>query len=431
MAGISSNALVGMNYPENRLKYNGKELQNEEFGDGSGLELYDYGARIYDAQIGRWHKSDRKAELYFATSPYVYALNQPSNAIDPDGNLVIFVNGNHFGTAGRGYWLGSEQYKVGERYAGSKYGEEWYTPVYKSKPIAFDNLVMDQLGDHNARYYDGSIGGFHPLADGKRFSSLARGRESFGYGYGKEDAKQIIESLARDKNGNIVETIKIITHSMGGAFGKGLMKALKEYIKENHLEQQVRITLVADFDPYQFGTGVGKKIQTPKKFLNHTTIDKSEYLKDSIAIFKQLQVYLQNHEQSFHNKEYFDSTEITIDTILYSADNNKIALFIVTKTPMNRRNPVAQVQQVTHWFDAYCYLGVRANLPERTLKLKWLKRFYLINWYEKGEIAQVIKDEYFTEFAAIKDTSGEYRYKYNLDDIRFWDCPVWDEYFKE
>jgi len=253
MAGISSNALKGMGYPENRLMYNGKELQNKEFNDGTGLELYDYGARLYDAQIGRWHKSDSKAELYFATSPYVYALNQPSNAIDPDGNLVIFVNGNHFGTAGRGYWLGSEQYKVGERYSGSKYGEEWYTPVYKSKSIAFDNLVMDQLGDHNARYYDGSIGGFHPLADGKRFSSLARGRESFGYGYGKEDAKQIIESLARDKNGNITETIKIITHSMGGAFGKGLVKALKEYIKENHLEQQVKITLVADFDPYQAG----------------------------------------------------------------------------------------------------------------------------------------------------------------------------------
>jgi hypothetical protein len=56
-----------------------------------------------------------------------------------------------------------------------------------------------------------------------------------------------------ENSGNIIETIKIITHSMGGAFGKGLVKALKEYIKENHLEQQVRITLVADFDPYQAG----------------------------------------------------------------------------------------------------------------------------------------------------------------------------------
>ena len=57
MSGLCDKALK-TNYAQNKFRYNGKELQNQEFSDGTGLEQYDYGARMYDPQIGRWHVPD-------------------------------------------------------------------------------------------------------------------------------------------------------------------------------------------------------------------------------------------------------------------------------------------------------------------------------------------------------------------------------------
>ena len=63
-----------------RYKYNGKELDRMH-----GLNLYDYGARQYDATVGLFTTMDPMCEKYYNVSPYAYCVGNPVNAIDPDG----------------------------------------------------------------------------------------------------------------------------------------------------------------------------------------------------------------------------------------------------------------------------------------------------------------------------------------------------------
>ena len=83
MAGISSMVLKPY-YAGNKYLYNGKELQNKEFSDGTGLEDYDCGARMYDPQIGRFVQ---QAPFGQFSSPYVGIGNDPMNLIDPSGGI--------------------------------------------------------------------------------------------------------------------------------------------------------------------------------------------------------------------------------------------------------------------------------------------------------------------------------------------------------
>lgn len=221
-----------------QYKYNGKELQ--ETG------MYDYGARMYMPDIGRWGVVDNKSELYFNTSPYAYALNQPTNAIDPDGNLVIFING--LGGGGASYW---KEYKRVLR-VNSNFWNGSSISYRKELINEFDESVMDQLNDHRPMYIDGSPNTLD-------YSLSSENRYQHGKKLGLEQAETIIASLAKDK-GNITESIKIITHSMGGVYGKGFVAGLKEYIKNSKDPQvkRVLISLVADFDPFQAGSNRGK-----------------------------------------------------------------------------------------------------------------------------------------------------------------------------
>ncbi|MES1249726.1 MAG: RHS repeat-associated core domain-containing protein, partial [Chitinophaga rupis] len=90
MAGISDKA---WNKLPNLNHFNGNELQTQEFNDGTGLNTYDFNARHYDQQLGRFLQVDPKSAAagQEGMSPYQMGYNDPATFSDPNGDCPICV----------------------------------------------------------------------------------------------------------------------------------------------------------------------------------------------------------------------------------------------------------------------------------------------------------------------------------------------------
>ena len=169
-----------------KYTYNGKEKNTE-----LGLELLNYGARMYDPVIGRWGQVDPMANDYHLFSTYCYVGNMPTKSIDPDGKRIIFINGFLGGGSPQGgatYWQGRRSSFVS---GAQRFFKDYQNPYFTN---------------YNFKYSK---------------SSTIQRRNS-GYEYAKQNYQNLVKGMSKKD-----DVFHIISHSMGGAFSEGIMEYLK------------------------------------------------------------------------------------------------------------------------------------------------------------------------------------------------------------
>lgn len=269
MQGISSTAL-NFGSPANNFKYNGKELQNKEFSDGSGLEAYHYGKRMQDPQLGRWWVLDELANKYYSISPYTYVLNRPTVAIDPDGKRVYFIGGagndqdgwnyiNRWGQAlyrsgiqGTVYRVNASKGRINDIDFTFNYSDEGY----KREVSQFSYGMGSPMGgipapttveqgepekgefDKN-EYIDGMVAAYqkhlkdNPLAEGEQMNMI-------GYSFGSVMSAQVALRLA--EKGQVIDNLVLIGSPISDK--SNLYKELKE---NKNIKNVIRYDIPGDY----------------------------------------------------------------------------------------------------------------------------------------------------------------------------------------
>jgi hypothetical protein len=161
---------------------------------------------------------------------------------------------------------------------------------------------------------------------------------------------------------------------------------------------------------------------TPKEYLHYNKVNHDVYTKDSIYILSVLNNMVVNNIPPFKSKHFDNSTYVYIDTLIYSPDNKRLALWIITKNSNTKL--ISTNNKTGYHYNGNCMYASRGDLSAN-----WnvYERSFFEVHFLKSPID--VRKELFLYSFIYKSTfkRTDNMPIYNINDIRFWTEITWDE----
>ena len=176
-----------------------------------------------------------------------------------------------------------------------------------------------------------------------------------------------------------------------------------------------------------FVLGCNTRNPTPDNYKYFNSVSKEQYQRSQAEIKDSIETLIKGKHDPFQPTENDSLTEIYIDTILYGPNKDKYASFIITGNSNDKL--IDKGKKEEYHYNAFCFIGKLTT--DSTIKdLTWVNAHSLVRYKSLKEVSFRIREIYFKEITMRTNLEDKSTFKYNFDDSRFWDGPIWHKYYQ-
>ena len=152
---------------------------------------------------------------------------------------------------------------------------------------------------------------------------------------------------------------------------------------------------------------------TPKEYQYRSQIAKGKYQRDTAIIRSILIKMIDNQIKPLDKKTYDQGTDLFIDSIVYSPDQLRMIVFVISK---NSTKKLLRIENDSmFYYDAF-YLSCTRESANAPIKVYDYSGYHLIFFYNYSVISKALREYCFNR---LMRNEGTEQY-YNVNDIRFW-----------